>query len=94
MKNLSDITEGRDIATKNYVDTKIADIKVDLPTVEENILTWAETVSPEINVSLGVTNASIGDIIKVKAVDENGIPTVWEKAEMPTKKKLLQENWV
>ena len=32
------------------------------------------------DISLGVTGASVGDIIKVKAVDENGKPTAWEAA--------------
>lgn len=36
-----------------------------------------------IDISLGVTGASVGDIIKVKAVDENGKPTAWEAAQMP-----------
>ena len=33
------------------------------------------------DISLGVTGASVGDIIKVKAVDANGKPTAWEAAE-------------
>ena len=32
------------------------------------------------DISLGVTGASVGDIIKVKVVDENGKPTAWEAA--------------
>ena len=32
------------------------------------------------DMSLGVTGASVGDIIKVKAVDESGKPTAWEAA--------------
>lgn len=34
----------------------------------------------ETDVSLGVTGASVGDIVKVKAVDENGKPTEWKTA--------------
>lgn len=30
------------------------------------------------DISLGVTGASVGDIIKVKAVDESGKPTAWD----------------
>lgn len=30
--------------------------------------------------SLGITSAAVGDIVKVKAVDENGKPTEWEAA--------------
>lgn len=30
------------------------------------------------DISLGITSATVGDIVKVKAVDENGKPTEWE----------------
>ena len=41
MKNLGSITEARDVATKGYVDGKVANTKVDLPDVSaENVLTW------------------------------------------------------
>ena len=33
------------------------------------------------DISLGLTSASVGQIIKVKAVDESGKPTAWEAAE-------------
>ena len=33
------------------------------------------------DISLGVTGASVGDIVKVKAVDASGKPTAWEAAE-------------
>lgn len=36
------------------------------------------------DISLGVTGASVGDIIKVKAVDADGKPTEWVAAEMPS----------
>ena len=32
------------------------------------------------DISLGITGASVGDIIKVKAVDSTGKPTAWEAA--------------
>lgn len=35
-------------------------------------------VEDEDNISLGVTGASVGDIIKVKEVDASGKPTEWE----------------
>ena len=34
------------------------------------------------DISLGLTSASVGQIIKVKAVDESGKPTEWEAADM------------
>ena len=36
------------------------------------------------DISLGLTSASVGQIIKVKAVDESGKPTAWEAANMPS----------
>ena len=36
------------------------------------------------DISLGLTSASVGQTIKVKAVDESGKPTAWEAADMPT----------
>lgn len=33
------------------------------------------------DISLGLTAAEVGDLIKVKSVDENGKPTAWEKVE-------------
>lgn len=35
-------------------------------------------VEGEDNISLGITSAAVGDIIKVKAVDSIGKPTAWE----------------
>lgn len=36
------------------------------------------------DISLGLTGAAVGDIIKVKAVDADGKPTEWVAAEMPS----------
>lgn len=33
------------------------------------------------DISLGITSAAVGDIVKVKAVDGNGVPTEWETAK-------------
>ena len=38
------------------------------------------------DISLGLTSAAVGQIIKVKAVDESGKPTAWEAAEEKTLK--------
>ena len=34
------------------------------------------------DISLGLTSATVGQIIKVKAIDESGKPTAWEAADM------------
>lgn len=47
------------------------------------IMTLAENLpdaSGGTDISLGVTGASVGDIVKVKAVDASGKPTAWEAA--------------
>ena len=44
----------------------------------------------ENDISLGLSNAAVGDIIRVKAVDDNGTPTAWESAAMPDN----EGNWV
>ena len=36
------------------------------------------------DVSLGLTSAAVGQIIKVKAIDASGKPTAWEAANMPS----------
>ena len=36
------------------------------------------------DISLGLTSASVGQIIKVKAIDESGKPTAWEAVDMPS----------
>ena len=36
------------------------------------------------DISLGLTSAAVGQIIKVKAVDESGKPTAWEAVDIPS----------
>ena len=45
---------------------------------------FAEKLAQKTDVSLGLTSASVGQIIKVKAIDESGKPTAWEAAYMPS----------
>lgn len=42
-----------------------------------------EVVGGGTDISLGITSAAVGDIVKVKAVDGNGVPTQWEAVKMP-----------
>lgn len=42
------------------------------------------TAAGKPDISLGLTSASVGQTIKVKAVDESGKPTAWEAANMPS----------
>lgn len=36
------------------------------------------------DISLGLTSTAVGQIIKVKAIDDGGKPTAWEAADMPS----------
>lgn len=36
------------------------------------------------DISLGLTAATVGQTVKVKAVDASGVPTAWEPVDMPT----------
>lgn len=44
------------------------------------------------DISLGITGASVGDIVKVKAVDENGKPTEWESYGWETIADIIVES--
>lgn len=37
----------------------------------------------ELDLSLGITGATVGQIGKIAAVDESGVPTAWEPVDMP-----------
>ena len=43
------------------------------------------------DISLGITSAAVGDIIKVKAVDASGKPTEWEAAKTQSLLRLVGE---
>lgn len=70
----------------NRIDKKSTyDSLVEKGKIGENDLCLVEdedNISPGsgTDISLGVTGASVGDIVKVKAVDANGKPTAWEAA--------------
>lgn len=36
------------------------------------------------NIDLGVTGATVGQTVKIAAVDENGVPTAWESVDFPS----------
>lgn len=46
------------------------------------------------DISLGLTGAAVGDIVKVKAVDASGKPTEWEAAELGETWELISEGTV
>lgn len=48
---------------------------------------WTAAGSGGTDISLGLTSAQVGQIVKVKAVDENGKPTLWEALNRDWEKK-------
>lgn len=40
------------------------------------------------NVGLGVKGAEVGQIVKISAVDQNGVPTAWEAVEFPEEEEF------
>ena len=54
------------------------------PEYDVVIAPYAEPEIPEADISLNVEGASVGQIVKVAAVDEAGKPTAWEAVEMPS----------
>lgn len=49
---------------------------------EEYVSAELENYTPD--PSLGITNATVGQIAKITAVDSNGKPTAWEPVDMPS----------
>lgn len=46
------------------------------------LATLGDIPSGGTDTSLGLTGATVGQTVKIKAVDENGVPTEWEAADM------------
>lgn len=46
---------------------------------------WLDISGDEVDTEgLGITGATVGQIAKISAVDENGVPTAWEPVDMPS----------
>ena len=52
----------------------------DIPT-DEHIIDLIEENAPD---GIAVTGATVGQTVKISAVDENGVPTAWEPVEFPS----------
>ncbi len=52
----------------------------------ENVIALADLKGPKGNAGAGmdVTGATVGQIAKISAVDDNGVPTAWSPVDMPT----------
>lgn len=88
--------ENGKVVTKISTDEIITNKDIPLPTSADNgkylgcengAAAWMSVeASGGGDISLGLTAASVGQTIKVKAVDENGKPTEWEAAKEKTLK--------
>lgn len=75
-----------EVKTWSDLQSQIGDL-ANLVTEEKNNLVAAineAAKSGGTDISLGLTSAAVGQIIKVKAIDESGKPTAWEAANMPS----------
>lgn len=54
--------------------------------------TLARKAAGAIDISLGITSAAVGDIVKVKAVDDSGKPTEWESYGWETIADIIVES--
>lgn len=69
LSNLADPEKDTDAANKGYVKGKVDDLSHYLED-----LVYKETIQ--------VSGAKVGQFLKVKVVDENGVPTAWETAKI------------
>ena len=83
IKLASDPTEPMQIATKQYVDN--APIKQASATELGGIKVGTGlAIADDGTLSINIASASVGQTIKVKAVDESGKPTEWEAVDIPS----------
>ena len=88
--NTSDVNKPISTATQTALNGKLDKTAVVDVTVEatkgqaadaKSVYDAIQALPTGTDISLGVTGAAVGDIIKVKAVDASGKPTSWEAAE-------------
>lgn len=58
--------------------------KDDIPTDEEIIQLIEEHAPEPSGGGIAVTGATVGQTVKISAVDENGVPTAWESVDFPS----------
>ena len=81
-------TEDYHPATKKYIDVNLRNLAFEtIDYVDEAI----NSIPSESNVSLNVTGATVGQTVKISAVDANGVPTAWVPVDMTAGKEL---SWI
>lgn len=64
----------------NYVSGKTVITAENLNDIQDAIL----DLERKGGVGMGITGATVGQIAKISAVDDNGVPTAWEPVDMPS----------
>lgn len=54
---------------------------------------WSAEDMPTGGTDMGITGASVGQIAKITAVDESGVPTAWSPVDMPTVGGIHDVSW-
>lgn len=80
----SDPTDDMHIVTKNYTDTMLRNLA---SATKDYVDKAINSIPSEPNVSLNVTGATVGQTVKISAVDANGVPTAWVPVNMGSGEK-------
>lgn len=101
VNNTSDANKPISTATQTAIDKKLdktAVVDVTADAIEgqaadaKSVYDTIQALPTGTDISLGITSAAVGDIVKVKAVDASGKPTEWEAAELsPTMPLIFRE---
>lgn len=98
VNNTSDVNKPISTATQTALNGKLDKTAVVDVTVEatkgqaadaKSVYDTIQALPTGTDISLGVTSAAVGDIVKVKAVDGNGKPTEWEAVGGSTKYRQI-----
>ncbi len=103
--NTSDVNKPISTATQTALNGKLDKTAVVDVTVEatkgqaadaKSVYDTIQALPSGTDISLGVTGATVGDIIKVKAVDASGKPTAWETEKTYSKTQIdaIMESYV
>ena len=68
------------LTKRNYVSGKTVITAENLNEIQDSII----ALESNGGVGMGITGATVGQIAKIAAVDDNGVPTAWEPVDMPS----------
>ena len=68
------------LTKRNYVSGKTVITAENLNEIQDAVL----DLERKGGVGMGITGATVGQIAKIAAVDDNGVPTAWDPVDMPS----------